>query len=138
MKYHDRNSYGDLTSWFPPNAVEDVRRVHGVMVRLALVAQLDLLMCFCYHICVFVISCVFFICFVFLFVIVYCISISRCTIPVSVAKTLLRKRTSIRISVFGAPNQGLESNFCCWIAGQVLAQKECFFTDTGMTIQPKT
>ena len=28
-------------------------------------------------------------------------------------------------------NQGLESSFRCWTAGQGLAQKECFFTDTG-------
>ena len=28
---------------------------------------------------------------------------------------------------FRAPNQGLESSFCGWIAGQRLAQKECLF-----------
>ena len=32
-----------------------------------------------------------------------------------------------------APNQGLESSFCCWTAEQGLAQKGCFlFTDTGI------
>ena len=29
---------------------------------------------------------------------------------------------------------GVESSFCCGIAGQRLAQKECFFTDTGIML----
>ena len=53
-------------------------------------------------------------------------------IPVSVQKTLLRKIIHIGILVFRSPNQGLESSFCCWTAGQGLAQKERFLTDTGM------
>ena len=36
------------------------------------------------------------------------------------------------VLAFRTPNQGLEIRFCCWIAGQGLAQKECFFTDTGI------
>ena len=34
-------------------------------------------------------------------------------------------------SAVRAPNQGEDGSFCCWIAGQWLARKECFFTDTG-------
>ena len=45
-------------------------------------------------------------------------------------KTLLRKMIHTGTSAFGAPNQGLESSFCCWTAGQGLAQKECFCSQT--------
>ena len=48
-------------------------------------------------------------------------------LSVSVKKTLLQKMIQVGISVFRAPNQGLESSFCCWTAGQGLAQKECYF-----------
>ena len=44
-------------------------------------------------------------------------------------KTFLRRRVDIGMSSFRAPNQGLESSFCLWTAGQGLAQKECFFPD---------
>ena len=30
------------------------------------------------------------------------------------------------------PNHRLDSSFCCWVARQRLAQKECSFTDAGM------
>ena len=48
-------------------------------------------------------------------------------IPVSVKKTFLRKIWHLGMSAFRAPNQRLESGFCCWTAGQGLAQKECCF-----------
>ena len=34
------------------------------------------------------------------------------------------------------PNQGLDDSFCCWTAGQGLAQKDVYFTDTGVTAFP--
>ena len=34
---------------------------------------------------------------------------------------------------FRAPNQGVESGLCGWTAGPGHAQKECLFTDTGMS-----
>ena len=48
-------------------------------------------------------------------------------LPASAKETLPRRRTHIGTSAFGAPNQVLESSFCCWTAGQGLAQKECCF-----------
>ena len=36
-------------------------------------------------------------------------------------KTLLRRRIYVGILAFRAPNQGLESSFCLWTAGQGLA-----------------
>ena len=41
------------------------------------------------------------------------------------------KKTRGKIEAFIAPNQGVERSFCCWIAGQRVAQKECSFRDTG-------
>ena len=32
------------------------------------------------------------------------------------------------------PSHGLESSFCCWVAGQRLVQKDCSFTDTGSLV----
>lgn len=40
---------------------------------------------------------------------------------------LLWRTIYIGTLVFRAPNQGLHSSFCCWTAGQGLAQKECHF-----------
>ena len=42
-------------------------------------------------------------------------------------KTLLRRRRRIGRLVFRAPNQGLESSFCCCTAGQGLAQPTLYF-----------
>ena len=42
-------------------------------------------------------------------------------------KTLLRRRIHVKLLVSRTPNRGLESSFCCWTAGQGLAQKECLF-----------
>ena len=39
-------------------------------------------------------------------------------------RTLLRNRRHTGAIAFRAPAQGLESSFCCWTAGQGLAQKE--------------
>ena len=47
-------------------------------------------------------------------------------------KTLLRKRRPLGKSACKSPHQELERSFCCCFAGQRLAPKECFFTDTGM------
>ena len=38
----------------------------------------------------------------------------------------------MRRQAFRVPNQGLESNFRCWLAGPRLAEKEFFFADTGI------
>ena len=46
-------------------------------------------------------------------------------IPVCLNKTLLRRRRHVKMLASGTPNQGPESSFCCWTAGQGLAQKEC-------------
>ena len=43
----------------------------------------------------------------------------------SPGKTLLRKRGRVGIEACGAPNQGLESSFCCGIARQRLSCKRC-------------
>ena len=48
-------------------------------------------------------------------------------------KTLLHKIINSEGQAFRVPNQGLESNFCLWIAGQRFTSKDCFFTDTGRT-----
>ena len=42
-------------------------------------------------------------------------------------KTLLRRRIHVKLLASKTPNQGLESSFCCWTAGQGLVQKECLF-----------
>ena len=52
---------------------------------------------------------------------------TKILIPVSVKKTLLRKMIGMGTLAFRAPNQGLESSFCRWVAGQRLAWKECIF-----------
>ena len=57
---------------------------------------------------------------------------SLLVLPVSVKKTFLQKMIHLGISYFRAPTHGLESSFCCWTAGQGLAEKECFLRDTGM------
>ena len=44
---------------------------------------------------------------------------------------LRRKVIDIGISAVGAPSRGLDYSFCLWTAGQGLAEKEWFFTDTG-------
>ena len=54
----------------------------------------------------------------------------KSTPPEKKKKEKKEKKTRWTI-VFEAPNQGLESSFCCWTAGQGLAQKECFFSDAG-------
>ena len=41
-------------------------------------------------------------------------------------KTLLRKVINLGILAFRAPNRGLESSFCRWVAGQGLAEKGYF------------
>ena len=51
---------------------------------------------------------------------------------VSVKKALLQKMIHVGISAFRAPNQGLGSSLCCWVAGHGLAEKKCLFTDTGI------
>ena len=51
-------------------------------------------------------------------------------IPLSVKKTLLRRRRRLGKRAFRAPNQGLDSSFCRWIAGQRLATNTCFFAQT--------
>ena len=48
-------------------------------------------------------------------------------IPASVKKTFLRRRKPLGRAAFGAPNQGEDRSFCCWITGQGFAQKECLF-----------
>ena len=48
-------------------------------------------------------------------------------------KALFRRRVMFGKSAVRAPNQGLDSSFCRWIVGQRLAEKEWFFTDTGIT-----
>ena len=48
-------------------------------------------------------------------------------------KTRLWMRRLVGKSAFKRPNQGLDCSFCCLTAGQGLAQKEYFFTDTGDT-----
>ena len=53
-------------------------------------------------------------------------------------KTLLWNIIHIGQLAFRAPHQGLESSFCCWTAGQGLAQKECFFKDTGRSRIPRS
>ena len=45
----------------------------------------------------------------------------------SVNEALLMKMMHIGILACRAPNQGLESSFCCWTAGQGLARKEHAF-----------
>ena len=44
-------------------------------------------------------------------------------LPVSVKQILIGRRTHIEIEACRAPNQGLESSFCCGIAGQRLTWK---------------
>ena len=51
-------------------------------------------------------------------------------VPVSVKKSPLHTRIHVGILAFRAPNQGLESSFCCWTPRQGIVQKECFFTQT--------
>ena len=46
---------------------------------------------------------------------------------------ILRKRLHKGNLVFRAPHQGLESNFCCWTAGQGPAEKDCFFSQTPVS-----
>ena len=48
-------------------------------------------------------------------------------IPVSVKTTILRRRIHMKLLASKTPNQGLNNSFCCWTAGQRLAQKECSF-----------
>ena len=57
---------------------------------------------------------------------------SFCVMPVSVKKTLLRRIIPFGNLAWKTPNQGLERRFCCSFAGQRLAQKGRFFTDTGV------
>ena len=52
-------------------------------------------------------------------------------LPVSGEKTLLRRRRPLGTLDLKTPNQGLESSFCRCVAGQGLAQNECFVTDAG-------
>ena len=52
---------------------------------------------------------------------------------VSVKKPLLQRRGPLGRWAFEAPNQGLGSSFCCWTAGQGLAPKECFFSQTPVS-----
>ena len=40
--------------------------------------------------------------------------------------TLIRRIIHVGRRAFWVPKQGLQSTLCCWIAGQRLAQKECF------------
>ena len=49
-----------------------------------------------------------------------------------VAPLGIRRRRCLGKWAFRAPNQELDTSFCCWIAGQRLAEKDCFFTDTGI------
>ena len=56
-------------------------------------------------------------------------------LPVSVNKHITpEKNTCGEQTVFRAPNQGEDRSFGYWIAWSKLAQKECFFTDTGSYI----
>ena len=48
-------------------------------------------------------------------------------IPAPVKKTLLWRREPSGERALKAPNLEEDRSFCCWIAGQRLAQKECFF-----------
>ena len=54
------------------------------------------------------------------------------TMLVSVKKTLLWIRRRLARRAFGAPIHGEDRGCCYWIAGRMIAHKECFFTDTGM------
>ena len=47
-------------------------------------------------------------------------------LPVSVKK-LLWMRGPLGVSAEKAPNQGVESSFCCCLAGRRLLRKECVF-----------
>ena len=60
----------------------------------------------------------------------------RCAtyVPVSVKKTLLRRGVHIGRFALRAPNQGLESSFCCRIAGQGLVQKDMRHTTYVYTV----
>ena len=42
-------------------------------------------------------------------------------------ETFLRRTRHVGVQAPRAPNQGLENSFCCWIAVQQLAEKECCF-----------
>ena len=56
---------------------------------------------------------------------------------VSVKNTLLWIRRQVGKSAFKGPNRGLESSFCCQVAGQGLAQTECFFSQTPVALCPR-
>ena len=45
-----------------------------------------------------------------------------------------QKQSSGKEHTLGCQPSGQESSFCCWVAGQGLAQKEFFFTDAGITV----
>ena len=47
-------------------------------------------------------------------------------LPVSVKKTVLRRRRPMGTLASKSPNQGPESSFCCWSASSRFAQNECF------------
>ena len=42
------------------------------------------------------------------------------------------EKKTVGKSSFWRTKSGGDGSFCCWITGQKLEQKECFFTDTGM------
>ena len=42
------------------------------------------------------------------------------------------EKRALGILAWQIPKQGLKRGFCCWVAWQWLAQKECVFTDTGV------
>ena len=64
--------------------------------------------------------------------------------PVFVIPAFVGKNNSSRaedtweIHVNETPNQWLDSSFHCWTAGQGLAHKECFFTDTSNSQDQQT
>ena len=57
----------------------------------------------------------------------------RSVIPVSVEKTLIRRRIPLGKLALKTTNQGLERSLCSFLHGQGLFKRSAFFTDTGMT-----
>ena len=51
-------------------------------------------------------------------------------LPVSVRKAFLRRGGHEQILTSKTPNQGLQSSFCCRIAGQRLTEEEMDFSQT--------
>ena len=58
----------------------------------------------------------------------YCLFCTSCRTPPG-------SRLHVGMLACKTPNQGVESSFCHWIAWPSLAEKNCFFTDTKISLR---